>query len=121
MADLTKVLRDQNLTTVSVRSSDWMPTFVLTGRVVSAEDLGKIVVRADKAGQKILLRDVARIEQVMGWPTLTAVDGKPAAVLLISRTHDANPKDTDKAVRQWLAEMRKQFPVGIEAKVIGEP
>jgi membrane fusion protein, multidrug efflux system len=119
-ADVTNALRAQNLSVLAAREVEGVPTLTLGGRVAAVEDLGKIVLRADKDGRMIPLNTVARIEQVAGRPTLTVVDGQPAAILLISRTHDANPTDTDKAVRRWLEEMRKQFPVGLEAKVIGD-
>jgi RND family efflux transporter MFP subunit len=120
VGDVTDALRRQNLSVFAVGKPDAGPTLTLGGRTGSPEDLGKIILRSDRAGQITYLADVARIERVAGWPALTAVDGRPAAILMISRTPDANAKDTEKAIRQWLAEMRKQFPVGLEAKVIGD-
>lgn len=114
-------LTNQNLTvSLSFAKPEKIPLLTVDGRGPSADELGRVDVRTTKDGLTVPLGAVARVEQVAAWPSLTALDGKPAAILLISRLLDADAGATEKALRKWLAEVAKQFPKGIEARVIGE-
>jgi multidrug efflux pump len=71
-----------------------------------------------KDGWVVRLKDVARVELVAGWSTVTSLDGKPGVFLLVHRSADADARGTAKAVRARLAELVKQFPSGIDYRVV---
>jgi multidrug efflux pump subunit AcrB len=83
------------------------------------EELGNITIRV-RDGAAIRLKDVASFEMVSATGTLTSLDGKPCVVLLVSRTVDADPNETRKAVRAALENAVKALPAGLEVRVIGE-
>jgi len=111
--DVMKAVREERERATSV------PGVRLTSPAADPEKLGLTVIKSDK-GSVIYLRDVARLELESGWSTTTVLDGKPCVMLLVSRTADADPRATAKAVRAKLADLAKSFPAGLECKVIGE-
>jgi multidrug efflux system membrane fusion protein len=112
-ADVTAAVQQQN---VAVESSRAGP--IIQGQVSDPEALGEIVIKADKDGRTIRLRNVARLEMVSGFGTTATVDGKAAAVLLVSRLPDSDAKDAAKALKARVAELAKHLPEGLEIKVI---
>ncbi|HUK89822.1 MAG TPA: efflux RND transporter permease subunit, partial [Blastocatellia bacterium] len=82
------------------------------GRLPSAEEFGRIVIRA-QSGSIVRLRDVARVE--LGAQTYSMIgrfNGKPAALLAIFQLPDTNAVEAAKGVRALLAEQKTRFPQG---------
>jgi membrane fusion protein, multidrug efflux system len=119
-SDVANALREQGLS-VEVPAGSRHLAITLTGRLADPGEFKDIVIKAGKDGQLARLGAVARVEMVEGWGNTTAVDGKPAATLLVSRMTDADPKATAKALRDHLATLTKALPEGVEVKVISEP
>jgi HAE1 family hydrophobic/amphiphilic exporter-1 len=81
------------------------------GRLVSAEEFGNIILRANPDGSILHLRDVARIE--LGAQTYNLngrFEGKPAAVMAIYQLPGTNAVETAKNVRARMNELTKNFP-----------
>jgi len=88
------------------------------GRLVSPEEFGTIVLRANPDGSIVRLRDVARIE--LGSQTYNVasrMDGKPAASMAIYQTPGSNAVATVQGVRKLLDEAQKRFPADLEYTV----
>jgi RND family efflux transporter MFP subunit len=83
-----------------------------------AEKLAAAVLKTDAQGRVFRVRDVARVVHVEGFGTVTTLDGKPCATLLIYQTTDANARDTAKAVRERLKHFDRTLAKGIESRVI---
>jgi RND family efflux transporter MFP subunit len=115
--DVMNVLRDQGL--VPELSTGRHLSVAVTGRLPDPELLKRLEVRNDQ-GQRIRLGTVMNVEVGEGWTNTTSVDGKPCALLLVSRLTDSDGKDTVKALRERLAELTKRLPEGLELKVVGE-
>jgi RND family efflux transporter MFP subunit len=96
------------------------PGIALVDRPKDIDAMGDIVVKFVREGQPLKLRDVARIELVSGWSTTTTLDGKSCVILLVSRTFDADAKETEKAVRERLKKLQEAAPAGIELRVVDE-
>jgi RND family efflux transporter MFP subunit len=96
------------------------PSIVLTGELKEPEKLKELMVRGGKEGRMVRLSDIATVEEVSGWTAVTALDGKPCAILLVARAADADAAATAKAVRAKLADLAKSFPAGIDYKVIDD-
>src|ERR1700752_400593 len=74
------------------------------GRLLSAEDFGRIVVRANTDGSILRLKDVARLE--LGAQTYNLVgrySGKPAAVVAVYQLPGSNAVQAAAGVRKLMA------------------
>jgi multidrug efflux pump len=90
-------------------------TVVVTGQLTTTEQFGKIVLRANKDGSVVRLRDVARIE-VGGQTYSTAgrLDGAPTAFVGVQLSPTANALGTATSVHKKMDELSKYFPAGVK-------
>jgi HAE1 family hydrophobic/amphiphilic exporter-1 len=85
------------------------------GRLPSAEEFGEIIVRADKNGGILRLRDVARIELgAQNYSVIGRYNGKPAALLAIYQAPGSNAVSTAAAIRRVMEESKTRFPQGLD-------
>mgnify|MGYP001012007243 CR=1 FL=1 len=90
-------------------------TVTARGRLLSTEDFGNIVLRADGANGMVRLKDVARIELgADNYDRSGKVNGAPVSGMGIYLQSGANALNTAKLVRARLDEMSKNFPKGME-------
>ena len=88
------------------------------GRLISAEDFGSIVLRANPDGSIVRLKDVARIE--LGAQTYnlwSRIDGKPAAVMAVYQLPGTNAIATVRGATKVLDEAKKSFPADLDYNV----
>ncbi len=88
------------------------------GRLVSPEEFGEIIIRANPDGSTLRLKDVARIS--LGAQTYDVVGrykGKPAAIMAIYQLPDANAVQAAAGVRKSMANLRKRFPADLDFEV----
>ena len=91
--------------------SGYQYSLELQGRLVTEEEFGKIVIRAQPGKQIARLRDVARIELgEKSYSTSSNLDGKSSAAIGISLSPGANAMETAALVKTKLAELSKSFP-----------
>jgi HAE1 family hydrophobic/amphiphilic exporter-1 len=94
----------------------------LRGRLVRPEEFGEIVVRTGEDGRFTRLRDIARVELgALDYLTNGYLDGKPAVVLAVSQTPGANALEVARGVQQTMAELSRNFPKGLEYRIIYNP
>jgi hypothetical protein len=116
-SEVANALREQGLS-VEVSSGGRHLAITFTGRLVDADGFKEIILKAGKDAERVKLGAVARVEEIEGWGNTTALDGKPTAILLVSRLTDADPKAAAKALRDRIAELAKVVPEGAELRVI---
>src|SRR6202789_1204996 len=88
------------------------------GRLVSAEEFGEIIIRANPDGSNLRLKDLARIE--LGAQTYDVVgryNGKPSAILALYQLPGANAVQAAKGVRTAMEVLKKRFPSDLDYKV----
>ncbi len=88
------------------------------GRLVSPEDFGSIVLRANPDGSIVRLRDVARME--LGAQTYNIwnrIDGKPGCGMAVYQLPGTNAVATVDGVRKVLDEAKKRFPADLDYAV----
>ncbi len=88
------------------------------GRLISADDFGSIVLRANSDSSIVRLKDVARIE--LGAQTYnirSRIDGKPAAVMAVYQLPGTNAIATVQGARKVLDEAQKRFPADLDYTV----
>ncbi|AFJ47932.1 multidrug efflux RND transporter permease subunit AcrB [Shimwellia blattae] len=84
-------------------------------RLTSAEEFGKIFLKVNQDGSRVLLRDVAKVE--LGgenYDVVAKFNGKPASGLGIKLATGANALDTANAVRATINKLKPYFPHGLE-------
>jgi multidrug efflux pump len=92
------------------------------GRLISEEEFGRIIVKTGPNGEKILLKDIARIELAAGDYSLRSLlNNKRAVALPIFQLPGANAIQLSKDVRHAMAELKKNFPEGIDYSVVYDP
>jgi HAE1 family hydrophobic/amphiphilic exporter-1 len=88
------------------------------GRLVTPEEFGAIVIRANRDGSVLRLRDVARIELGAESYNVTGrVNGHPAAIMPLYQLPGSNALDAAAAVRKALARLKTRFPDDVDYTV----
>ncbi len=88
-------------------------------RYSTPEDFGKIIVRAEKDGSMLRLKDVARIE--LGGETYgidSKYNGSIAAAMGIYLAPDANALAVANGIKSKMEELSKNFPEGISYNIL---
>jgi HAE1 family hydrophobic/amphiphilic exporter-1 len=89
-------------------------TVLAQGRLVTEEQFGNIVIRAEPNGAYVRIKDVGRVELGAQTYSMTSTfNGKPAAVLAIYQLPGSNAVDAAKGVRQLMTQLKDRFPSGI--------
>ncbi|MBQ9738999.1 MAG: multidrug efflux RND transporter permease subunit [Alphaproteobacteria bacterium] len=120
--DVLAAIKSQNLQ-ASVGRIGAMPStddqqfqFSLTtqGRLTTPEEFGQIVIRANKDGSYLLLKDVARIELGARDESMRATfNGMPAVGIAIMQAPGSNAVEVATGVAQKMEELKKNFPEGM--------
>jgi hydrophobe/amphiphile efflux-1 (HAE1) family protein len=90
----------------------------LKGRLTTPAEFENIVIRANRDGSVLRLRDIARVE--LGAVSLdreTKLNGGSSALIALYQTPGANAVATLAAVRKQLQELSRDFPEDLEWKV----
>jgi hydrophobic/amphiphilic exporter-1 (mainly G- bacteria), HAE1 family len=93
-------------------------TVVAQGRLVTAEQFGNVVIRAESNGAYVRVKDVGRVE--LGSQTYTqtsTLNGKPSAVLAAHQLPGSNAVDAAKGVRQLMEQLKARFPSGLDYSI----
>ncbi|MDB6452792.1 efflux RND transporter permease subunit [Falsirhodobacter sp. 20TX0035] len=93
-------------------------TVLVKGQLASAEEFGKIVLRANQNGSTVRLSDVARVE--VGADTYSfnsRLNGQPAAALGVQLSSDGNALETSEAIRAKMEELKAYFPESVEYSI----
>jgi HAE1 family hydrophobic/amphiphilic exporter-1 len=93
-------------------------TVLTQGRLVSPEDFGSIVVRANADGSIVYLKDVARIE--LGSQTYNLqgrLDGEPAGIMAVYQLPGSNALSIVKDVKKVMEQAKQRFPADLEYTV----
>jgi HAE1 family hydrophobic/amphiphilic exporter-1 len=88
------------------------------GRLVTPEEFGAIVIRANRDGSVLRLRDIARVELgAENYNVTGRVNGHPAAIMPLYQLPGSNALDAAAAVKKALARLRERFPEDVEYTV----
>ena len=87
---------------------------LVKGQLTTPEEFGSILLRANRDGSTVRLRDVARVEVGgMDYRFTTRLNGKPTAGLSVLLAPGANALATASAVEAKMKELSKFFPANI--------
>ncbi|MGO3807002.1 MAG: efflux RND transporter permease subunit, partial [Sphingobacterium sp.] len=121
--DVSKALADQNFEMAPGKfgeTSDEVFETVLKhkGRFSRPEQFQNMVIKTNKDGSVLYLKDIARIE--FGATNLGSdnkVNGHPGLTLNITQTSGSNAHEIDIEVRKVLEEMQASFPNGVHYEI----
>src|ERR1700758_210802 len=93
-------------------------TVIAQGRLVTEEQFGNVVIRAEPNGAFVRVKDVGRVELgSQNYSQTSTFNGKPAAVLAIYQLPGSNAVNAAKGVRQLLEQLKGRFPSGLDYSV----
>ncbi|MGB6682514.1 MAG: efflux RND transporter permease subunit, partial [Candidatus Acidiferrum sp.] len=122
VGDLVSALNQQNTVNPAgqVAGNPAVPGTAMTytvrtqGRLVSAEQFGDIVVRANPDGAVVHLKDLARIELgSLSYNEVSRFDGQPSCIVAIFLTPGANAVAVADAARKVMAQLSQRFPADL--------
>src|SRR3989441_744491 len=125
--DVVRAIREQNLQVAAgtigqppvPSGQDFQLTISTQGRLLDEQQFGEIIIKQGAQGQVTRIRDVARVElAARDYSIASQLSGKPAAALVIWQLPGSNAIDTSDAVRAKLEELKKNFPPGVDYRVI---
>jgi HAE1 family hydrophobic/amphiphilic exporter-1 len=88
------------------------------GRLITAQEFGDIVVRANPDGSVVRLKEVARAELGAQVYNLRGrLDGKPSAVVALYQLPGSNAVQAAAGARKLMEEQKKRFPPGLDYTV----
>ena len=94
----------------------------IMGRLKTPEEFGNIIIRRDKDGGVVRIRDIARVELgVKANKGEAFFQGQESVALAIYRNDDANALQTVKKVKETVEKASKNFPKGVSYEVAYDP
>jgi hydrophobic/amphiphilic exporter-1 (mainly G- bacteria), HAE1 family len=88
------------------------------GRLVTPEEFGDVIVRANPDGSLVRVRDVARVEMgSLNYAQEGAFNGQPAGIVAAFQLPGSNALDVASSVRATMDELKAHFPPGMDYKV----
>jgi len=128
--DVVAAIREQNVQVAAgvIGSSPTGPSVPLQlsvnarGRLQTEEQFGAIIIKTSPTGGVTYLRDVARVELAASEYALRSLlDNKPAVALAINQQPGANSLAISDQVRKDMADLKKDFPAGIDYSIVYDP
>ncbi len=126
-ADLTAAIQAQNAqasagqlgSPPSATGQQLQLTVMARGRLADETEFGDIIVRTNRDGAIVRLRDVARVELgAQSYDTASTLNGKPSATVVVYQSADANALAVSDAVLSELTRLSKQFPEDVASTVV---
>ncbi len=128
--DVVSAIREQNVQVAAgviggTPSSSDVPLQLSVnarGRLQTESQFGAIVVKSSPDGGVTYLRDVARVELAASeYGLRSLLDNKPAVAIGINQMPDANSLAISDQVRKEMAELKKDFPAGVDYSIVYDP
>lgn len=122
-SDVSAALADQNIEAAPGQFGENGGTafqYVMRyrGRLITPEEFDKIIIRADKDGNVLYLKDVATMELGrVSYGFKGKTNGHPAATAIIFQTAGSNATQVIKDVEAKINEAGKELPNGLEFNV----
>jgi multidrug efflux pump len=123
VADIANAIAAQNVVNPSGRLGDepappgqeFTYTVRAQGRLLSAEEFGDIILRANPDGSLVRLKDVARIELgAQSYTQQASTNGVPSAVVLLYQNPGSNALEAANKAKKKMAELAQHFPSDME-------
>ncbi len=92
------------------------------GRLATEDEFNSIIVKSGPNGERVQLRDVARVELgANAYALRSLLNNKAAVALPIAQLPGSNAIATSDAVRATMKEISKNFPEGLKYDIVYDP
>ncbi len=122
-SDVTAALSEQSLEAAPGRlgernNQSFEYVFKYKGKLSQPSEFENIVIKADKDGNILRLKDVARIELgALSYSVATMAMNRPGVTVAVFQSPGSNARDVIIDVQKVLDEASKSFPSGIKYKI----
>ncbi|MDB6031808.1 MAG: transporter, hydrophobe/amphiphile efflux family, partial [Verrucomicrobiales bacterium] len=129
-SDVVNAIREQNVQIAAggigqqpvSRPVDMELQINAKGRLLDEREFGEIIIKTGPNGEKTYLKDVARLELGAGGYALRSLlNNKTAVALPIFQSPGANALQLSRDVRAKMAELKENFPEGVDFAVVYDP
>ena len=126
VSDIAAALTNQNKVNPSgqigaepvPRGQQFTYTVRAQGRLLTAEEFGDVVVRANPDGSIVRMKDVARVELgAQSYNQIGRLNGNPSAIIAIYQLPGSNAIDTMNSAKQLMDELKTRFPEDLDYTV----
>ena len=123
-SDVTAALNEQNIEAAPGRLgelNDQSFEYVIKykGKLTQPAEFENIVIKADKNGNLLLLKDVARVEMgALNYSVATSALDKPGITMAVYQAAGSNARDVIINAKKVLDEASKAFPSGVKYKIL---
>lgn len=121
--DITAALSEQNLEAAPGRLGErngqsFEYVLKYKGKLSQPSEFENIIVKADKDGNILRLKDVARVELgALSYGVTTSAMGRPGITVAIFQSPGSNARDVIIQAKKVIEEASKTFPAGVKYKV----
>jgi len=85
------------------------------GTLVTSDQFGQIVVRANPDGSLVRLKDIARIELgALSYEQIARFKGQPSCVIAVFQTPGSNAIQVSNGVKKAMAQLKDRFPPDLD-------
>ena len=126
VSDIAAALTNQNKVNPSgqigaepvPRGQQFTYTVRAQGRLLTAEEFGDVVVRANPDGSIVRMKDVARVELgAQSYNQIGRLNGNPSAIIAVYQLPGSNAIDTMNRAKQLMDELKTRFPEDLDYTV----
>ena len=123
VSDIIAALNNQNTVNPSgqigaepvPRGQEFTYTVRAQGRLLTAEEFGNVVVRANPDGSLVRMKDVARVELgAQKYNQIGRLNGNPAAIIAIYQLPGSNAIETMNHAKQLMDDLKQRFPQDLD-------
>ncbi len=126
-SDISDAIESQNIQATAGQLGappfEGTPQFQYTlqakGRLTSVKEFEQVVIRANRDGSFVRLKDVARIELgSQSYSSASKLNNKPSAAIAVYQSPGANALDVADGIYAELDRLSESFPQGMEYKIL---
>lgn len=128
--DVVNAIREQNIQVAAGKlgsppspgSAQFQLLIDTKGRLATPEEFEQIIVKAGPGGQIVRLADVAEVELgASSYAMRSLLDNHSATGIGIFQRPGSNALEISDNVRAKMAELRKEFPEGVDYSIVYDP
>ncbi len=127
--DVIDAIREQNVQVAAgqigappAQDSQFQLAINAMGRLTDEQQFRDIIIKTGAEGEVVHLGDVARIEVgAQEYSVKSLLSNKNAVAIPVFQSPNANALDLSGAVRKTMEELKKDFPAGLEYRIIYDP
>ena len=127
--DVVDAIREQNVQVAAGQigappstESQFQLALNAQGRLTDEDQFRNIIIKTGDSGEIVRLGDVARVELgAQEYAIKAFLDNKNAVAIPIFQAPNSNALQLSDAVRKTMAELKKDFPQGLEYSIVYDP